>query len=238
MTSTMMANGKLRKSLAEEIDRLHSILDGLAESLNEAVVSAVKEAVGVAVKETLQAVIAEVLTNEELLNAVRGFVAPQVQPEAQQAQSQNESKLPWVKLLLAKAAGWASGCFGYVGTVGKAFGGKISTWAGGVKSWVAKALTKVRSSFATSSGCSGRSSSSTSAAARATRSRMASARGVGTSRLPERTNSGSPTASRRRARVWLIAGGLTCMRRAAPVTLPASNSAWSASSKFASADSI
>ena len=38
MTVTMQTNGQVRKSLAEQIDRLDGILDGLADGLNEAVV--------------------------------------------------------------------------------------------------------------------------------------------------------------------------------------------------------
>ena len=58
MTATL-TNGRSRKSLAEQIDRLDSVLDGLADGLNEAVATAVKEAV--------RAVLSEVLTNPELL---------------------------------------------------------------------------------------------------------------------------------------------------------------------------
>ena len=51
-----------RKSLATQLDRLDTILDGLANGLNEAVVTAVKEAVVVAV----EAVLREVVNNPEL----------------------------------------------------------------------------------------------------------------------------------------------------------------------------
>lgn len=44
MTATMMANGKTRKTLADQLDRLDRILDGLAEALNEAVADAVRSA--------------------------------------------------------------------------------------------------------------------------------------------------------------------------------------------------
>ena len=54
-----LTNGRQRKSLADQIERLDSILDGLADGLNEAVATAVKEAV--------RAVLTEVLTNPELL---------------------------------------------------------------------------------------------------------------------------------------------------------------------------
>ena len=90
MTTT--TNGEARKTLASQLDRLDSILDGLADALNGAVASAVegaveravKLAVGEAVKETLQAVIAEVLTNPDLLTAVRG-VLPTIPPPPQTA---------------------------------------------------------------------------------------------------------------------------------------------------------
>jgi hypothetical protein len=60
---TTNTDGRTRKSLAEQIDRLDAILDGLSDALNESVAAAVSEAVGVAVKEAVQAVLAEVLTN-------------------------------------------------------------------------------------------------------------------------------------------------------------------------------
>src|SRR5262245_35643942 len=51
-----------RKNLADQIDRLDSILDGLSENLNDAVASAVKEAVARGVQQA----VFEVLTNPEL----------------------------------------------------------------------------------------------------------------------------------------------------------------------------
>src|SRR5262245_65867500 len=51
-----------RKTLATQLDRLDSLLDGLADNLNEAVATAVQQAVTTAVQ---QAVI-EVMTNAEL----------------------------------------------------------------------------------------------------------------------------------------------------------------------------
>jgi hypothetical protein len=62
MATTNTTNGRQRKNLADQIDRLDSILDGLSEGLNEAVATAVQQAVSVAVQ---QAVV-EVLTNAEL----------------------------------------------------------------------------------------------------------------------------------------------------------------------------
>jgi hypothetical protein len=82
MTTT--TNGQDRKTLASQLDRLDSILDGLADALNGAVASAVegaveravKQAVGEAVRETLQAVIAEVVSNPDLLAAARTLLTP------------------------------------------------------------------------------------------------------------------------------------------------------------------
>src|SRR4051812_38976407 len=72
MTSTMVggANGRQRKSLEHQLDRLDAILDCLAEALNGAVADAVKDAVGVAVKEAVQVVLAEVLTNPAVAKTV------------------------------------------------------------------------------------------------------------------------------------------------------------------------
>jgi hypothetical protein len=63
MTNT---DGRTRKPLAEQIDRLDAILDGLGDALNEAVAAAVSQAAGRAVREAVQAVLAEVLTNPAL----------------------------------------------------------------------------------------------------------------------------------------------------------------------------
>src|SRR5262245_17521018 len=66
MTTATVPNGTARKSLAEQIDRLDNILDGLAEALNESVAAAVQQAVGEAVAAAVQAAVVEVLTNPEL----------------------------------------------------------------------------------------------------------------------------------------------------------------------------
>src|SRR5262249_27454090 len=66
MTMVTMNTGTARKSLAEQIDRLDHILDGLAEALNESVAAAVQQAVGEAVAVAVQAAVVEGLTNPEL----------------------------------------------------------------------------------------------------------------------------------------------------------------------------
>jgi hypothetical protein len=82
--TTTTTNGSVRKTLASQLDRLDSILDGLSDGLNEAVASAVegaveravRQAVGEAVRETFQAVIAEVVSNPDLLAAARTLLTP------------------------------------------------------------------------------------------------------------------------------------------------------------------
>ena len=69
MSTTTLNNG-VRKTLASQLDRLDTILDGLAENLNEAVAIAaansVKEIVNVAVQEAVRAALVEILTNVEV----------------------------------------------------------------------------------------------------------------------------------------------------------------------------
>jgi hypothetical protein len=86
MTATTETNGRVRKSLSDQIDRLDGILDGLAEGLNEAIVTAVKEAVGAAVQEAVRAVLSELLANPELLHSIRDSLTPPVKAEAQATQ--------------------------------------------------------------------------------------------------------------------------------------------------------
>jgi hypothetical protein len=84
--TTTNPNGRTRKSLAEQIDRLDEILDGLAENLNAAVVDAVagavKEAVTVAVQEAVHAAVLEVLTNAELRKRLGVTQVPASRPSA------------------------------------------------------------------------------------------------------------------------------------------------------------
>src|SRR5262249_38293393 len=66
------ANGRQLKSLAHQLDRLGSILDGLAEALNERVAAAVRDAVAAAVREAVDVALKEVLSRPELLRAALG----------------------------------------------------------------------------------------------------------------------------------------------------------------------
>jgi hypothetical protein len=95
-TTTTNADGRTRKSLAEQIDRLDAILDGLSDALTEAVAAAVSEAAGRAVQEAVQAVLAEVLSNP----ALRERALAAESPPAPQADS------PSVPRPLARLATW------------------------------------------------------------------------------------------------------------------------------------
>jgi hypothetical protein len=70
--TTTVTNGKPRKQLSDQLDRLDSILDAIAEGLPGAVTDACREGARQAVKDA----IIEVLTNPEL----RALIAPR--PEA------------------------------------------------------------------------------------------------------------------------------------------------------------
>jgi hypothetical protein len=81
--TTTTTNGRVRKNLADQIDRLDGILDGLSEALQTVVTQAVQEAVGIAVREAVQAALTEVLTNPAILALLRTTLAPEVMPQAE-----------------------------------------------------------------------------------------------------------------------------------------------------------
>src|SRR6516225_4221352 len=79
ITAIPSSNGKARRSLAAELDRLDQMLDGLADGLNEAVGEAVKTSVNGQLRETIQAVLTELFTNPDIvakLRAVLGATVP------------------------------------------------------------------------------------------------------------------------------------------------------------------
>ena len=76
MIKTTNIDGPTRKTLASQLDRLDSILDGLSEGLNDAVASAVREAVGLAVHEAVQAVLTNPLLREQLQGPAAAEPAP------------------------------------------------------------------------------------------------------------------------------------------------------------------
>src|SRR5262249_17673802 len=79
MTATN-TDGKVRKTLGEQIDTLSSILDGLSENLNEAVADAVREATGAAVEQAVHKALLEALTSPDLLTLLGGLARPAASP--------------------------------------------------------------------------------------------------------------------------------------------------------------
>jgi len=76
-------NGRVRKTLASQLDRLDDILDGLSDGLNEAVTTAVTAAVSTAVQEAVAGVLTEILTNPTFTDRLRGPVnAPVAENES------------------------------------------------------------------------------------------------------------------------------------------------------------
>jgi hypothetical protein len=106
-TSTMHADGRARKSLAEQIDRLDRILDGLADGLNEAVADAVTQAVSRAVKEAIQGVLTEVLSNPNLRAKLQSSaVAPADTPVAGAPPARSIAN--WIGTKVTRFVGWCS----------------------------------------------------------------------------------------------------------------------------------
>src|SRR5215475_8309582 len=69
-TQNATKNGPVpRQTLAGQIDRLDTILDGLAEALNESVADAVRKTVGEVVRETVKETVSEVLSDPGLIRA-------------------------------------------------------------------------------------------------------------------------------------------------------------------------
>src|SRR5262245_21557402 len=69
-TQTATKNGPVpRQTLAGQIDRLDSILDGLAEALNESVADAVRRTVGEVLREAVADAVREALDGPELARA-------------------------------------------------------------------------------------------------------------------------------------------------------------------------
>jgi hypothetical protein len=84
MTTTMSANGSGRKTLAEQLDRLDSIFDRLAENLNDAVTAAVaavvKEVIPTAVQEAVHAAVLEALADAQRQRQIISTRLPSNEP--------------------------------------------------------------------------------------------------------------------------------------------------------------
>src|SRR3954453_11742122 len=98
---TQTNNGRLqRKSLANEIDRLDGILDGLDEALAGAVEMAVRDVTGKVVREAVEATLREVLSSPELIRAALAQHAPVATPV--QDQQPRRTLKQWLKEKLVR----------------------------------------------------------------------------------------------------------------------------------------
>jgi hypothetical protein len=104
MSMSLKTNGQVRKSLAEQIDRLDGVIDALSVGLKEAVASAVQEAVAEAVRLALT----EALNCPSLAQALAARAAGP-QPAAEPATPARPGRLSrawsWLRAALAAAAG-------------------------------------------------------------------------------------------------------------------------------------
>src|SRR5262245_21144940 len=101
-TSPAGVNGRSRKSLETHLDRFDSILDGLADALNESVADAVKDAVGLAVREAVQAVVAELLTNPQVVAKLAEAHELSHEPPAELTQTPAPQKPSWRERMKAR----------------------------------------------------------------------------------------------------------------------------------------
>ena len=101
MIATMSLNGKPRRQLSDQLDRMDEILDVLGEGLAGAVVDAMKAGTALAVKQAL----VEILSNPELLATIRGGVPPAtVRTKAESVLSSGPARPSLWSRLKAKAA--------------------------------------------------------------------------------------------------------------------------------------
>jgi hypothetical protein len=80
-TTPTSTNGRTRRTLASQLDRLDAILNTLDARLHDSIASAVEQAVGTAVEQAVRAVLTEVLTNPELQQQLQPVSPPAPAPE-------------------------------------------------------------------------------------------------------------------------------------------------------------
>src|SRR5262245_5280802 len=107
LTTNNDTEKKARKSLSEQIDRLDSVLDGLADNLNAAVADAVRDAVGGAVREAVQATLLELLAHPEIKSLLQTATASFVTPPPPKPPSGDGEDRPGLRDRLGAAGAWA-----------------------------------------------------------------------------------------------------------------------------------
>jgi hypothetical protein len=134
MTTTLNPNGRVRKNLADQIDRLDQILDGLADGLTEAVATAVKEAVGLAVQQAVAGVLGELLANPALLDQLRATLGVPAPPAPVPAPAAPRTSRAAARVAQARAwlgAGWQKArglCTAIAGAMGQTLAAVRHPW--------------------------------------------------------------------------------------------------------------
>jgi hypothetical protein len=103
MSTTTATNGKPRKQLADQLDRLDGIIDALAEGLNQAVADAAREGTRLAVKDA----IIEIMSNAEL-RAMLVPHAPAPAPKTPDVPPEPKKPGIWTRLKAKVAAARAA----------------------------------------------------------------------------------------------------------------------------------
>jgi hypothetical protein len=129
-----------RKSLADQIQRLDSILDGLSEGLNEAVTTAVKEAVTTGVQQA----IVEVLTNPELQQLLHPPTPPTPPPAPPTPPAETHNGGGWLGGLWLALSGTAGRVAKAATQAASAVGGWLAATAQKARDLVVGGVQKVR----------------------------------------------------------------------------------------------
>ncbi len=103
-----MTNGKTRKTLSDQLDRLDNILDALSEGLNGAVADAVREAAGAAVQEAVKQALITVMTDSNVLALISGAARAQADaPPAPNVSTAAAASRPGLRERLGAVGAWA-----------------------------------------------------------------------------------------------------------------------------------
>lgn len=107
MSLTATTNGRPRKQLSDQLDRLDAILDGLADALNESVAEAAKSGVRDAVREA----VVQMMTDSTLRTALHEATAPAVKKPSvgERFRARVRKTVASVKYAVCAAAGAVAG---------------------------------------------------------------------------------------------------------------------------------
>jgi hypothetical protein len=122
MTIELNTHSQPRRTLAQQLDRLDTILDGLSEGLNEAVA----EAVGNAVRQAVETALSGIMKNPEILAKLQPAMPAAQAPAAAPAAPKPAERPSWLR------RAWYAVCDTVVAVAGKV-GGAVSGCA--VKVW-------------------------------------------------------------------------------------------------------